>query len=399
MQDILGSGLIGIFTFLIVMSFVVVIHELGHYWAGRLCGVHAEAFSLGFGPKLFGIYDKHGTCWQVSAFPLGGYVRFLGDENAAGAPDRETLERLRAERGPDADKVMHFKPVWQRAFITAAGPLANFVLAIVIFSVFGAVVGEERRAPLVGGVIEGGAAEAAGVQAGDLVIAIDGRPIESFDELRQMIALRGARDAVITVNRDGQVIDLQARVNRELRPDGLGGERRMGFLGVELSRDAQRTYKRYSWLEAPLYGVRFTADMVGNILDYIGRIVTGRSGTEQLNGPLGIATTAGQLTTNTLLVDAGEQEVALNQRVGAWVRSLFFFAGLISIGLGLMNLMPIPMLDGGHLVFCAYEAITQRPPSLAVQEMGFKVGLVLVLGILLVATWNDLGYLHGLLTS
>ena len=399
MQDILGSGLLGIFTFLLVMSSLVVIHELGHYWAGRFCGVHAEVFSIGFGPKVWGWRDKQGTEWQIAALPLGGYVRFLGDENAMSAPDKDTLEAHRQTRGEDADKVFHFKPLWQRAFIVVAGPLANFVLAIVIFTGFGAVFGEVIIEPRIGQVIEGQAAEEAGFQAGDRVVSIDGQRVESFTDLLEKVAIRGDQNTRFVVERQGEEVVLDALIRSQMRPDPFGGERRIGFLGIALAADASREVVRVPLYRAPLYGVEMTGERIGAIVDYIGRIITGRVGPELLNGPVGIATAAGQITNSALSEGEGEAPIALSTRVTSLVTSLLYFAGVISVGLGLMNLLPIPMLDGGHLVYYAYEAITQRPPSLALQEIGFKVGLVLVLGMLLVATWNDLGYLHGLLTS
>lgn len=394
MLDWLGSGTLSIFAFILVMGFVVIIHELGHYWAGRMCGVHADAFSMGFGPTLLSRTDKLGTVWKVSALPLGGYVQFRGDANAASAPDYETLDRLRAEH-PDPDSVLHFKPVWQRAFIVAAGPLANFLLAIVLFSVLGVMNGEQVIEPRIGVVEEGSAAAQGGFQSGDLVTEINGSQINNFNSIREYVATRANQPIRFTVERDGAPVELTVTPDRTLRPDGLGGERAVGFMGVGVSQDAQIQVVRPALWEAPVYGVTRTVDTTGMIISYLSRLVTGRASTEHINGPVGIATTAGQLA-NLAVSDGGAaQPVGLLTRLERLFVVMLALSALLSVGLGLMNLLPIPVLDGGHLVYYAYEAIAKRPPSPSVQEMGFRLGLGLILAMFLVATWNDLSYLRG----
>jgi regulator of sigma E protease len=394
MLDWLGSGTLSIFAFILVMGFVVIIHELGHYWAGRMCGVHADAFSMGFGPTLLSRTDKLGTVWKVSALPLGGYVQFRGDANAASAPDYETLDRLRAEH-PDPDSVLHFKPVWQRAFIVAAGPLANFLLAIVLFSVLGVMNGEQVIEPRIGVVEEGSAAAQGGFQSGDLVTEINGSQINNFNSIREYVATRANQPIRFTVERDGAPVELTVTPDRTLRPDGLGGERAVGFMGVGVSQDAQIQVVRPALWEAPVYGVTRTVDTTGMIISYLSRLVTGRASTEHINGPVGIATTAGQLA-NLAVSDGGAaQPVGLLTRLERLFVVMLALSALLSVGLGLMNLLPIPVLDGGHLVYYAYEAIAKRPPSPSFQEMGFRLGLGLILAMFLVATWNDLSYLRG----
>ena len=392
MIDLLGSGLLSVFAFVAVISFVIVIHELGHYAVGRIFGVHAEAFSIGFGPVLVQWRDGLGTRWRIAALPLGGFVKFRGDENAASAPDRDALEQARSAHS-DADTVFHFKPVWQRALIVLAGPAANFVLAIAVFAVLGAV----RAEPLIGTVIEGSAAEEAGFRTGDRVVEIDGAPAQSFSDITEAVYIRAGQPMRFVVARDGREVELTAAPERRVREDGLGGERAMGFLGVGLSSEAEIAYRRYSLIEAPAYGVRRTVELTGMILDYIGRLVTGRASVEHINGPLGIATTAGQIANQAVGAEQTNAAPAgAGDRAAALALGLFTLAGLLSVALGLMNLLPIPVLDGGHLVYYAYEAVAQRPPSLALQAAGFRLGLALVLGMLLVATWNDVSYLRGL---
>lgn len=396
MTDILGSGLLSIAAFVAVISFVVVIHELGHYFAGRAFGVHAEAFSIGFGPTLFSWKDKRGTIWRIAGLPLGGYVRFLGDANAASAPDHATLERLRAERA-DADQVYHFKPVWQRAVIVAAGPAANFVLAILLFAAIGMTRGEMVIEPRVGSIVEGSPAETAGFEPGDVLLTIDGQRVRTFTDLSQSVMTRAGTPMRFVVERDGREVHLAATPRREMRPDGLGGTRAFGFLGVGLAEDATITQRRFGPVEAVGHGVSRTADVTVTIVDYLGRLVTFRASLEHINGPLGIATTAGQIANTAVAAPAADPASHdLASAASRLATSLLLLAALLSVAIGLMNLLPIPVLDGGHLVYYAYEAVAKRPPSPGVQAMGFRAGLVLILGLLVVATWNDLSYLVGL---
>ena len=400
MIDLLGSGLLSLAAFVAVISFVVVLHELGHYWAGRAFGVHAEAFSIGFGAELFSWIDRQGTRWRVAALPLGGYVRFRGDENAASAPDRETLERLRAERA-DADTVLHFKPVWQRAVVVAAGPAANFILAVVLFAVIGAVRGEVAVQPLVGQVIEDAPAAAAGFESGDEILTMDGREVESFFDVIQYVGVRAGTPVDFTVDRGGETVAITVTPERRMRADGLGGERGLGFLGLGLSREAERTRVCCNLLQAPAHGVERTWETAAMIADYLARLVTGRASLEHVNGPLGIATTAGQVANaaasgGSAGAGADADRPSLMARIGGLTLSLLAFSALLSVALGLMNLLPIPVLDGGHLVYYAYEAVAQRPPSAALQDAAFRAGFLLLIGVMVVATWNDLSYLRGL---
>jgi len=392
MFDFLGSGALSIFAFVLVMGFVVMIHELGHYWAGKACGVHAEAFSLGFGPTVFSTTDKAGTVWKISALPLGGFVQFRGDANAASAPDKAALEELRANHD-NPDTVLHFKPVSQRAFIVAAGPLANFVLAIVLFAILGVAQGERMQEARVGDVRPNSAAERAGFQTDDVFLQIDRTTIRGFSDVQSYVITRAERPMRILVQRGDEQVWLDATPDRVVRDDNLGGERALGTLGIESHPQAELTFYRPAIWEAPIYGVTRTFDTVLMIGDYLSRLVTGRASTEHINGPIGIATTAGQLA--NLAVDSPEgQDRPLLESIVRLLLVLLGLSALLSVGLGLMNLLPIPVLDGGHLVYYAYEAVAQKPPSQNVQEVGLRVGLGLILAMLVVATWNDLSYLR-----
>lgn len=400
MIDLLGSGLLSVAAFLAVISFVVVIHELGHYWAGRVFGVHAEAFSIGFGSTLVSWTDRLGTQWRISALPLGGFVRFRGDENAASAPDRETLKRLREER-TDADTVLHFKPVWQRAIIVAAGPVANFILAAVLFAVIGAVRGERWIEPVIGEVQSGSAAQEAGLLEGDRILMLDGRPVTNYLQVGAYGAVRAGVPVEFTIERNQRRMTITVTPERQVRDDGLGGQRALGTFGFFGSEDAERGWRRVEVWQAPIHGVERTFEIAGTIASYMARLVTGRASLEHVNGPLGIATTAGQVANaaasggSASAAGDGEAPSAL-ERAGRVAISLLAFSALLSVALGLMNLLPIPVLDGGHLVYYAYEAVTQHPPSAALQDAAFRVGFMLLIGVMIVATWNDLSYLRAL---
>jgi regulator of sigma E protease len=387
--DFLTSGLLTIFAFVTVISIVVVIHELGHYLAGRWCGVHAEVFSFGFGPTLFAVKDGRGTIWRVAALPLGGYVRFMGDAGAASEPDNAKLAEMRARLGPDAERCFHFKPIWQRAFIVVAGPLANFILAIAIFSVIAGSLGERGFLPIVGEITENSPAEAAGFETGDRIVAIAGRDIERFSDIRMALMWRPGEAVTFDIDRGGRQLQLSAAPELRRLPDGFGGYREVAVVGFNAHGE---TFQRaYNPIEAVEAGVGRVVSVVSTTGQYVWRIITGRAPANMLNGPLGIVTVSGQVANGT--VDNAE---TAGGAAGGLALNLIQLAGFFSIGLGLVNLLPIPILDGGHLVYYAYEAVAGRPLSEKAQAIGFRVGLFLVLGMMLVATWNDLVYLGGL---
>jgi len=389
-MSLIGTGFLTIFSFVFLISIVVVIHELGHYWAGRICGVHAEAFSMGFGPTIASWRDKRGTVWRIAAFPLGGYVKFLGDAGAASEPDTEKLEEIRKRMGPDADRCYHFKPLWQRAFVTAAGPIANFILAIFIFASLAlALGGPAYQPPVVGTVAEDSAAADAGFQVGDRIVAINGTGIDSFDDIVTEVVWRPGEEMRFDIERAGEMMVLRAAPRATEVEDRFGGTRTLGRIGLG-SVMTPPLRDSYNPITAIGYGVDRTWTAVSMTARYVIRVVTGRVSPELLNGPVGIATAAGQTAVTSVEAggNAGESTFLL-------LVNLVHLAGFLSVGLGLVNLLPIPILDGGHLVYYAYEAVARRPLSMKAQAIGFRVGLALVLGMMLVATWNDLNYLLG----
>ena len=387
-MSLIGSGFLTIFSFVFLISIVVVIHELGHYWAGRICGVHAEAFSMGFGPTLFSWRDKQGTVWRIAALPLGGYVKFLGDAGAASEPDEAKLAEIRERMGPDAERCYHFKPIWQRAFITAAGPIANFILAITIFATLAQTLGVNYLEPVVGGFTANSTAEQAGFREGDRILAINEQRVDRFRDITSEVSWRPGERLTFQVERDGETLVLQAAAALTTVEDPYGGERQIARLGIQSNGVALR--RTFNPLTAIGYGMDQTWTVVSMTGRYVSYVVTGRSPPTMLNGPLGIATTAGQTAMSS--VERGEDAA---QSVFLLLINLVNLAGFLSVGLGLVNLLPIPILDGGHLVYYAYEAVARRPLSMKAQAIGFRVGLALVLGMMLVATWNDLNYLLG----
>ena len=277
--------------------------------------------------------------------------------------------------------------------------MANFLLAIVLFAILGMTRGEAVLEPRIGLVQDGSPAAEAGFEPGDVVVAIDGEPVDSFYDISETVYMRAGVEMDFVVERDGRTIALTATPERRVMEDGLGGSRARGVLGIGSARDASISVKRESLWSAPLYGVQETLNMIGEILGYIGRLITGQASIEHLSGPVGIATTAGQVANYSVSDTAagtGAGEPGLGARTANLVLSLLTLSALLSVALGLMNLLPIPVLDGGHLLYYAYEAIAGRPPSAALQQGGFTVGFVLILGSLLIATLNDISYLRDL---
>lgn len=363
-----------ILPFLAVLTVVVFIHELGHYLVGRWCGIRALTFSVGFGPELFGVDDRHGTHWQVSAIPLGGYVKFLGDENAASVPDAAAVARMSPE---ERDRSFPAAALWRRAATVAAGPIANFVLAIAIFAVFFAVNGRMIADPVVATVVEGSAAEAAGLEPGDRFIAIDGEPITTFEDVRRYVAPRPGVEIAVTVERDGAPVTISVTPRRNEITDRFGNTMEVGQLGVTTDAAAGRfRVVDYSPLEAIGEGAKESWFIVERTFGYIGNIIVGREDADQLGGPIRVAQVSGQMAT-------------------LGIAALIQLTAVLSVSIGLLNLMPVPMLDGGHLLFYAIEAVIGRPLGEATMEWAFRIGLMAVLSLMLFATWNDVSMLMG----
>lgn len=364
-----GSYLTTLVSFLAVLTIVVFIHEFGHFWVGRRCGVGVTAFSVGFGPELVGFTDRHGTRWKISAVPLGGYVKFVGDVNAASAPDQEALAHMTAEERAIS---FPYKSIPARSAIVAAGPIANFILAIVIFAGLNYVNGRQVLAPRIETIQENSAAQRAGFEKGDLVLSINGRAIDSFSDMQRIVSASPGEELTFQVNRNDNVVTLTA--TPELKEQNTPfGKHRIGLLGIAGSRDPAAIEKvPYTLWGAVAGGVSETWYVVERTISAIGKLITGRESLDQLTGPIGIAQAAGQVA-----------------NVGG-IGGLLALTAVLSVSIGLFNLFPIPLLDGGHLLYYAAEAIRGRPLSYRVQEIGFRIGLAIVAILMIFATSNDI---------
>jgi regulator of sigma E protease len=334
----------------------------------RWCGVAVKTFSIGFGPEIAGFNDRHGTRWRLSWIPLGGYVKFIDDENAASA-GQKSLEELTPE---ERKQSFQAKPLGQRAAVVAAGPIANFILAIVIFTAIFALFGERLTAAKVDIVNPGSAAERAGFLPGDKVISIDGQKIESFSEMQRIVGMSPDQPLHFVVERDGKTLEITATPERKEITDNFGNVIRLGLLGIQRSAAPDDwTLKRHDPVTAFTMALKETWFVISRSLGYLYDVVTGREAADQLGGPIRIAQVSGQVATAGFI-------------------ALLNLAAIISVSIGLLNLFPIPMLDGGHLLYYSIEAIRGRPLSETTQEIGFRIGLALILMLMIFATWNDL---------
>lgn len=369
----LSHGFIGyIIPFLFVLTIVVFFHELGHFLVARWNGVKVLTFSLGFGPELVGFNDRHGTRWKISAIPLGGYVKFFGDESEASTPSSAALEGMTADERKGS---FHHKRVGQRAAIVAAGPIANFILAIVIFTCLFTFFGKPSTTAKVDSIQAGSAAEKAGFQSGDIIKAIDGKVIGSFSDMQRIVGTKAGEQLAFSVKRGEATVELKGTPELREVKDSFGNVHRLGVLGItRATAVGEATTERVNPATAFVLGVKETWFVVDRTIAYIGGVFTGREAADQIGGPMRIAQISGQVATIGLT-------------------ALIHLAAVLSISIGLLNLFPVPLLDGGHLLFYAVEAVRGRPLSERAQEMGFRIGLGLVLMLMVFATYNDILHL------
>jgi len=363
---------LGLPAFLFVITLVVFFHELGHFLVARAYGVKVDVFSVGFGSEIFGWTDKSGTRWKVSLLPVGGYVKFAGDANAASLPDRTAeINMSEAERA----RTLMFKPVWQRAAVAAAGPFANFILAIALFT--GVILhnGHSVIAPIIGDVVKGSPAEAAGIRVGDGATAIDGAPITDFEQMPEIISVSGGQTLKIDLIRQGHALAVHVMPHTARMRDVLGDMGTNVVIGVRPSTTAPITTEYYSLPRAFGAACAETWDIIHTTVQGLIQMVRGYASADQLRGPLGIAKMTRQVALYGFL-------------------ALIQLAAVLSVSIGFANLFPIPLLDGGHLLYYACEAVLGRPLDERAQDVGFRLGLVLVLGLVLLTTWNDLARLN-----
>lgn len=359
------SLLFTLVAFVLVLGPLVLVHELGHYLVGRYFGVKADAFSIGFGKELFGWTDRRGTRWKLSALPLGGYVQFAGDMNAASMPDARAGDGLSPE---ERGQLFQSKPLWQRSLIVAAGPVTNLVFAVAIFAAFNLAYGKVVATPEVARFAAQSAAQEAGLKVGDRIVAIDGNAIDSFTQIPEYVVPFPGRTVTIAIERDGRRLEMPVKIREEVERDRFGNEARIGRIGIAAGR---ADVVPVGPGEAMTLAVGQTAGIVRLTVTGIGQIFAGERSVKELGGPIKIAKYSGE------------------QMSLGW-QSFVGFVALISINLAFINLLPIPALDGGHLAFYAAEAVRRKPLGLRSQEWAFRTGMALVLALMLFVTINDL---------
>ena len=358
------SLLVTILSFLLVLGPLIFIHEMGHYLAGRMFGVKADAFSIGFGREILGWTDRRGTRWKVGWLPLGGYVKFAGDMNPASQPTKEWLALSPEERA----KTFQSKPVWQRFIIVLAGPAVNFLFAILVYIGIFASFGEPRTPPVVAQVSQGSAAERAGFRPGDRIAAINGARMERFEDVASYVRIRPQQRLDFDVVRDGGRIRLTGVPDSQIVRDRFDNEAKMGLLGVAPTGRVIVPLAPHEMVGA---AVRQTSDTVQMMVVTLGQVVTGTRSVKEMGGPLKIAQYSGQ------------------QASLGWIDFIWFMT-MISINLGFINLLPIPLLDGGHLLFYLIEGVRRKPLKPEAQEWAFRTGLAALLALMIFVTLNDL---------
>ena len=376
MLALLQNAAYTVLPFVLLITVIVTVHEFGHFLVARWFGVAVDRFAIGFGRSIVSWSDRSGVEWRIGWLPLGGYVKFSGDENAASVPDKNNLENLRASivarEGVGAElRYLQFKPLWQRALIILAGPAANFLLAVVAFAVCTAIFGQATTIARVSSVQPGSAAAVAGIHPGDLILGVDGRSIRDFEELRVYVQFRAGVPIDLRIDRDGSDIHLIARPRPVEVTSPFGGKATIGLLGLGTTGGEVR---RYGPIEAVGLGAGQTWDAMTSTAYYLSRMVTGQLSPDQLGSVVGMMHASGEITKQVV---TGARQSGVSWVAGE-SQFLLQFIGLISVSVGLFNLLPIPVLDGGHLLFHAYEWATRKPPSVVLQAASYRVGLALL---------------------
>ena len=401
---------LSLLAFLVLLTIIVFIHEYGHFSVARLLGVKVDVFSIGFGKTLVKWIDRKGTEWRIAMLPLGGYVKFFGDVNAASQAPAEAVQReghpvttqfprpgheeeVASHMTPEERAVcFHFKPVWARALIVAAGPVFNFVLAVVIFTATLMLVGRYELDAVIGEVAENTPAAEAGLQPGDRILSIDGRDLDSFNPVYDIVLLSGGGELDMVIERAGETSHVVVAPRRVETEDRYGNKIEVWQLGIRPDAAAVAFHK-YGFVEAAGQGVHELWRVLSVTVRYLARVITGREDARQLGGPIKMAQYAGQSAMS------GFDQSSYNEPPSFWTMlkvSLFDFislAAVVSVSIGFLNLLPIPVLDGGHLVYYAYEALAGKPLGPRAQAIGFRVGIVLLASLMVFVTWNDINNL------
>jgi regulator of sigma E protease len=364
-------------AFLIVLTVIVFVHEMGHYLVARWNGIAIQTFSIGFGPELAGFNDKHGTRWRISAIPLGGYVRFVGDMNAASLPDLKVIEQADPAL---AKRLFVNKNPWQRIAVVVAGPAANVIFTFLVLYALLLGYGRYTIPPLIGSVSPGSVAEAAGFIENDRVISVDGYEVRGFEDFQRLVATAPQRPVTIVVDRPGGHETIVVVPDAAVSTDRFGNEQRIGRIGVTRSIDPSEVTL---YRPGPIEAIGMTFEEIRFIIDrtaaFLGDFFVGRGDIEQLGGPIKVAKVSGEVASLGIV-------------------ALVNLMALLSLNIGIFNLLPVPMLDGGHLAYYLYEGIRGRPLSQRVQEIGFRFGFFVVLSLMVFTTFNDtiLAYIRSL---
>lgn len=368
-MELLHSFLYNSAAFVVVLTVIVFVHEFGHYYIAKLSGVKIETFSIGFGTEIFGWNDKAGTRWKVCWIPMGGYVKMFGDIDPASAPDTEKIKHFNEEEKKIA---FHTKPLYKKAAIVAAGPIANFILAIVIITYFFTFYGKPTTLAEVSSVAEGSAAAEAGLIAGDIIIEIDSSKIETFADIQRVIAINTGTPIEITIHRGDQELSTIATPKIIVSEDIFGNESKRALLGIS---STEVSYEKLNPVTAAGAAIVETYHIAAGTLTAIKQMITGERSAKEISGPIGIAKYSGQASKKGL-------------------DTLLWFMTVLSINLGLINLFPIPVLDGGHLLYYSIEAVRGKPMADKLQQYGFKLGIALVVTLAIFAIFNDIRNLN-----
>lgn len=369
-MDFILSGANYVLSFAAVISIIVFIHEFGHFIVARWCGVKVEVFCIGFGRELWGRTDKHGTRWRLALWPVGGYVKMYGDSGAASTPDGKKIQKMTAAQKKVS---FHHKPLWKKAAIVAAGPTSNFLLAIAVFTYFIFTVGLTSTQPVIGEVMPKTPAAEAGLKKGDIVLKVDSRRMRNFNDIPDAIITNLGTPVTLTIQRGEKTFEKILTPVEFADKDALDNDVKRPLIGI---RSQQLTYEDVGLISAVWLATERTYDMCATSLKVMGQMITGKRSTEELKGPLGIAELSGKVTQ---IGDTWDERL----------RMFLWFIALLSVNLGLVNLLPIPMLDGGHLAFYGLEALQGRPLAEKFQEYGYRFGFVIIASLMALSVFND----------
>ena len=406
---------IAFIAFLVLLTIIVFFHEYGHFKVARILGVKVDVFSIGFGKPLARWTDKKGTEWRIACWPLGGYVKFFGDagpaSNASDDVQEEKHKPGTTQFPAPGDKeavgqgmtpeekavCFHFKPLWRRAAIVAAGPIANFILAIAIFWGLLVVLGQVGYEPRIGAVSENSAAAEAGFQPGDLLLSVNGRKLKNFNDLSMEAKLGAGEQLRFKVERNGEVIDIIATPRRTEMEDAFGNKVKMGLLGVSPTSEG-RTLTKYGPVEALGAATEKVWDILATTVKFLGRLILGKEDTSQLGGPLKMAQYAGQSALSGFDESGYQEPPPFLTKLKVSLANFINLAAVVSVSIGFLNLLPVPVLDGGHLMYYGYEAVAGKPLGAKAQAVGFRVGLVMLASLMLFVTWNDINSLLSIIS-